>query len=61
MHPFNRALVGAKFEPHPLFKSFPCIDLNNENSLSRKVFASAMRYAIQTFKLHLFEREKTIF
>ena len=44
-----------------VYKSFPCIDLNDDNSSSRNPFTSAMRYAIQTFKLQLFGREKTIF
>ena len=36
-------------------------DLNDDNSLSRKLFTSTMRYAIQAFKLHSFGREKAIF
>ena len=44
-----------------LFYGLGKLALNDDNSLSRKLFTSAMRYAIQTFKLHLFGREKTIF
>ena len=63
-HPCNRGLSSQKVCYKNLIhciKCFPCTDLNEENSLSRKPFTSAMRYAIQTSKLHLFGREKTIF